>query len=89
MGSVVAEWLRQQRHAVVVYDNLVRGHRDAVHRPDGCGGDEANDPGVGLGEGASGLTLSAPARRRRRRPARCSPRPGAVTVAPRRGARCR
>ena len=30
IGSVVAEWLLQQGHAVVVGDNLVRGHRDAV-----------------------------------------------------------
>jgi UDP-glucose 4-epimerase len=30
IGSVVAEWLLQQGHAVVVYDNLARGHRDAV-----------------------------------------------------------
>lgn len=30
IGSVVAEWLVQHDHTVVVYDNLVRGHRDAV-----------------------------------------------------------
>ena len=30
IGSVVTEWLLQQGHAVVVYDNLTRGHRDAV-----------------------------------------------------------
>jgi UDP-glucose 4-epimerase len=30
IGSVVAEWLLEHGHAVVVYDNLVRGHADAV-----------------------------------------------------------
>jgi UDP-glucose 4-epimerase len=30
IGSVVAEWLLQHGHTVVVYDNLARGHRDAV-----------------------------------------------------------
>ena len=30
IGSVVAEWLVAQGHGVVVYDNLLRGHRDAV-----------------------------------------------------------
>jgi UDP-glucose 4-epimerase len=30
IGSVVAESLLQHGHAVVVYDNLTRGHRDAV-----------------------------------------------------------
>jgi UDP-glucose 4-epimerase len=30
IGSVVAEWLLQHGHAVVVYDNLSRGHADAV-----------------------------------------------------------
>jgi len=30
IGSVVAEWLLQHGHAVVVYDNLVRGHADAI-----------------------------------------------------------
>ena len=30
IGSVVAEWLLGHGHGVVVYDNLVRGHADAV-----------------------------------------------------------
>jgi UDP-glucose 4-epimerase len=30
IGSVVAEWLLERGHAVVAYDSLVRGHRDAV-----------------------------------------------------------
>lgn len=30
IGSVVVEWLLQHGHAVVAYDNLSRGHRDAV-----------------------------------------------------------
>jgi UDP-glucose 4-epimerase len=30
IGSVVAEWLLQHGHAVIVYDNLARGHGDAV-----------------------------------------------------------
>lgn len=32
IGSVVAEELLQEGHAVVVYDNLQKGHRDAVPR---------------------------------------------------------
>jgi UDP-glucose 4-epimerase len=30
IGSVVAEWLLRHGHTVVIYDNLARGHRDAV-----------------------------------------------------------
>jgi len=30
IGSVVAEWLLEHGHSVVVFDNLMRGHRDAV-----------------------------------------------------------